>query len=162
MLLLQREFGDALVQRSGLTRCARAGRVCAEACGAEQPIEEMQKQRKGEWRQCLDLLHRLRALRAEAEELRASTPDMLAPLAGYGRRAAPGGGDEEDGRGEVEGVEEVRAMLDGARGQVEEWRSLETQERSLLRAHTDAAAAALRPEVRTVACTMLACRRSLA
>ena len=104
----------------------------------------MQGQRKREWQQCLDLLRQLGALCADAEGLRASTPRMPALLAG----AAPGGGDQDAGEGwEGGGVQLVQAMMDGAREQVEEWRELEAQERLLLRARTDEAAAPLRPQV---------------
>ena len=133
-----------------LTRRVRVLLACAEACEAGQPIKEMQDQRKCEWQQCLDLLHQLGALCADAEGLRASTPRMPALLAG----AAPGGGDQGAGEGwEGGGVQMVQAMMDGAREQVEEWRELEAQERLLLRARTDEAAAPLRPQVSLRLCS---------
>ena len=114
----------------------------SEASGSEQAVEGLQQQRKHEWQGCVDGLQRLRALAAKARELRARTPDMLLALS---ERGVPVRGDGDDA---VRSGEEVRALLEAARVQVQDWRSSEIEQRAQLQSRTDAAAAALRPEVR--------------
>ena len=138
-------------------RCHRAradawrGRVCAEASGAGQPVEALQQQRKHAWQGCVDGLQRLQDLAAQAAELRARTPAVLLALS---ERGAPVRGDGDDG---VPSKDEVEAMVEAARAQVQDWRAAEIEQRARLQSRTDAAAAALLPEVRP---RSLACPRS--